>query len=462
MKPLFKYYYLTIVALTGLTSCDDNLDLVPEQSLDPETATSSPANIQNLLIGAYDLAGSNVLFSGDTQLASELLANDNRIENENLLGELAWRGTFQGPAEFNRKQMTAQNAFVVPYWTQGYATINQTNLVLDNLDIITDPETAAILEGEAKFLRALVYFELVRHFGLPYETGQTNAQLGVPIVTNAVTDASQIEFPSRNSVEEVYTQLITDLQDAYNLLPDENSFFADRYAAQAILARIYLQQGNYVAARDAADDVLNNSGHSLTASYEDAFNNDEDSTEDIFAWQITTQDGINDYNTFWATRDFGGRSLTGDITIEAPYFELFDDPNDERSTFFYEGNGTLASGKWQSQFANVPFLRLAEMHLIRAECNFREGSNIGLSPLEEINALRARSNASALGALDLEEILRERKRELGFEGFALHDLKRTKQDVAGIPYNADELVMPIPQREIDANPNLVQNPGYVN
>ena len=444
---------MIVIAILGLSSCDDNLDLSPEQSLDPETATGTAANISNLMVGAYDLAGDNTLFSGDAQLAGELLAND---------GELAWRGTFQGPAEFNRKQMTALNTFVVPYWTQGYAAINQANLVLDNLGVVTDQDEANRLEGEAKFIRGLVLFELVRFFGLQYEPGQANNQPGVPVMTASVSDASQIEFPSRNTVEEVYTQVISDLEDAYNLLPESNDFYADRYAAQALLARVYLQQGNYAAARDAADDVLTNSGHSLTSSYADAFNNDEDSEEDIFAWQITTQDGINDFNTFWSTRDFGGRSLTADVTIEDPYFALFDDPNDVRSQFFYEGNGTLVSSKWQYQFANVPFIRVAEMHLIRAEANFREGSSTGLSPAEEINALRARSNATALGSVTLQTILEERKRELGFEGFALHDLRRTASNVGSLPYNSNNLVMPLPQREIDANPNLQQNPGYVN
>lgn len=453
MKPLYRYYLLLVVALVGFYSCDDNLDLSPEQSLDPETATSTAANIQNLMVGAYDLAGDNTLFSGDVQLASELLANDD---------ELAWRGTFQGPAEFNRKQMTTQNGFVVPYWTQGYAAINQSNLVLDNLDVVEDEALAAQLEGEAKFIRGIVYFELVRFFGLQYNNTGQNTQPGVPVVTQSVTDASQIEFPARNTVEEVYTQLIADLQDAYNLLPESNGEFADKYAAAAMLARVFLQQGNYAAARDAADDVLNNSGHALASSYADAFNNDEDGVEDVFAWQITSQDGTNDFNTFWSTRDFGGRSLTADVTVEAPYFALFDDPNDARAQFFYEGNGTQVSTKWQSQFANVPFVRIAEMHLIRAESNFREGSTTGLAPLDEINALRSRSNAAPLGSLDLDEILTERKRELGFEGFALHDLRRTGSPVAGLPFDANVLVMPIPQREMDSNPNLDQNPGYTN
>lgn len=175
-----------------------------------------------------------------------------------------------------------------------------------------------------------------------------------------------------------------------------------------------------------------------------------------------SQDGVNDMNTYWATREFGGRSTTGDVTVEAPYFEFFGDENDERSTFFYEGNGTLLTTKWQNHFANIPYIRLAEMILIRAEANFRLGTAVGMDPLSDINNLRARSGAEALGSVSLDVILEERKCELGFEGFALHDAKRLEQNIAGLAYDANQLVLPIPQREVDANPELEQNPGYTN
>lgn len=450
---IYKTLIAAVILMLTAASCDDNLDLAPEQDLAPETATSTPRGIQSLLLGVYDLAGADLFMGGDLQLAAELLPND---------GELAWRGTFSQPAEFNRKQMTTQNTFVRDYWIQGYAVTNQANLILENLEVITDSADLARTEGEAKFLRGIALFELVRMYGLQYEAGQQNSQPGVPIVLESVTDPRQITFPPRSTVEEVYTQIISDLQQAVDLLPEDNNEFADKYSAQALLARVFLQQGNYAAARDAADDVINNSGHTLAGSFEDAFNNDGDSVEDVFAWQITSQDGINDLNLFWSTRDFGGRSSTGDVTIEDPYFDLFNDANDERGTFFYAGNGTTLTLKWQSQFANIPYIRLAEMHLIRAEANFTEGSSVGASPQEDINALRARSNASPLGGLSLQDILDERKRELGFEGFILHDLRRTASNIAGLPYNANSLVMPIPQREMDANPNLQQNPGYVN
>ncbi len=438
------------------TGCNDNLDLEPEQDLTPEAALGSANNIQNLLVGAYDLAGENNIFSGDYNLASELIANT---------GELAWRGTFQGPAEFNRKEITTGNGFVEDYWIFSYAVSNQTNLILENLDKFEEEEDAARVEGEAKFLRAVVYFDLLRFFALPYKAEGGNSQLGVPLVTTGVSDASQIEFPTRNTVEEGYDFVIQDLKDAIAKLPATNpngTFYANKFAAEALLARVYLQQGDYQGALESVNTVIEESPYSFTGDFTSAFNNDGNSTEDIFAWQITTQDGVNDMNTYWATRAFGGRSLTGDVTIEELYFAVFNDDEDDRGIFFYEGNGTLLSTKWQNQFANISFIRLAEMYLIRAEANSRLGSSLGATPLEDINTLRTRANAPTLSSVSLEEILEERKRELAFEGFALHDAKRLKQSIDGLAFNANSLVLPIPQREIDANPNLEQNPGYTN
>ncbi len=440
---------LLLLATFFFVRCDDNLELEPAQSLTPGPVLANPENTRDLLIAAYDFAGENEVLSGQSQLASELLAN---------VGELTWRGTFVEPDEFDIKQMTAPNFFVQELWEISYEGINQTNVILDNLQVSDESD---IIEGEAKFIRGTLYFELARFFALPYEAGSTNSQLGLPIMLEGVVDAGAITFPTRNTLEEVYDQIIRDLNDAYNLLPLSNDIFADRYAAQAVLARAYLQQGNYAAARDAADDVLNNSGHALATTYAEAFNNETDGIEDIFMWQITPQDGENDFNTFWAIRDFGGRSITGDVTVEAPYFDLFTG-SDDRSTFFYEGSGTIVTSKWQSQFANVPYLRIAEMHLIRAESNFRLGTAVGLSPEDEINTLRVRSNAVPIAGLTLQDILDERKRELGFEGHALHDAKRLQLSIDGRPYNDDLLVFPIPQRELDANPNLEPNPGYSN
>jgi len=450
----------TICALLAVVGCEDNLDLQPEQSLSPEVVISNSANLENLLVGLYDEAAHGSaetpsfeenIYGGRLNLAVELLANS---------GELIFNGTFEEPAQYNEKAILTDNVDTRDIWLNAYEVNNQANLILANLDIVEDAAIRDRIEGEAKFLRGLMYFDLARIFGLPYRAGQSNSQPAVPIVLNAVTDASQVEFPSRNTVEEAYNQALSDLNDAYNLLPGSNDVFADRYAAQALLARVYLQQGNYASARDAADDVLQNSGHALTADFASAFNNDEDSSEDIFAWQYTAQDGENDMNTFWAGSDFGGRSGNPDVAIALEHFDNYDDPNDQRGLFFYETSTGTATTKWQGEFSNIPFLRIAEMHLIRAECNFRENTTVGLSPEDEINALRTRSNAGPIVGVTLEDILNERKRELSFEGFSLHDIKRLQGMVGDLNYDDNKLVMPVPQRETDSNPNLEQNPGY--
>lgn len=451
MKNYLNYKILFSFLALSFIACDDNLDIEPEQDLSPEIATESPQNIQNILNSIYGDARSDDSYAGGIALASELLAN---------AGELGWNGTYVQPAEFNEKAVLTGNSFSAGTWLNGYQINNQANIVLANLDVFEDEDERNRTEGEAKFLRGLNYFDLVRLFSKPYEQGANGGEPGVPIILEPVLDASQISYPPRNTIDEVYDQVISDLTDAYELLPESNSYFANKYAAQALLARVYLQMGNYEMARDAANDVIENSGYSLTATFAEAFNNPQNSTEDIFAIQVTAQDAnIHAFNEYWGGDDYGGRPGDPDLSIEEPHFEIYDDPNDERAEFFYEGRG-IATMKWQNQFANIPVIRLAEMYLIRAEANERLGTAIGASPLEDINTLRSRAGASALSSVDLEDILMERRRELAFEGFALFDAKRLGRDVGDISFDADNLVLPIPLREMDSNPELVQNPGY--
>ncbi len=101
------------------------------------------------------------------------------------------------------------------------------------------------------------------------------------------------------------------------------------------------------------------------------------------------------------------------------------------------------------------------MFLTRAECNLRLGQQVGASPVADINAVRQRAGLPPLTTVTLNDILRERKLELAFEGHQIHDLKRNRLPVnATFNFNSNALVLPIPQREIDTNKNLVQNPGY--
>lgn len=452
MKKYINFKIILSFLAIGFIACDDNLDIEPEQNLSPEVATESAANIKTILNNIYGEARSGDSYGGGIGMASELLAN---------AGDISWNGTFTQPGEYNEKSVLTNNIYVRNIWLNAFEINNQANIVLENLDVFEDEEARATTEGEARFLRALAYFDLVRLFSKPFVPGQANTQPAVPIILDAVLDASVITYPARNTVDEVYALVINDLKDAYAMLPSSNGYFANKYSAQALLARVHLQRGEFAQARDAANDVIENSGASLTSTFAEAFNNNENSSEDLLAMQVTSQDASgNSWNLFWAGRDFGGRVGNPDVSILSPHYAKYDDPNDDRANFFYTTSRGVATTKWQNQFGNIPVIRLAEMYLIRAEANQRLGTEVGATPLEDINRLRARANASLYTSVSLETILMERQRELAFEGYALFDAKRLGRSVGTIAFDANRLVLPVPLREMDANPNLVQNPGY--
>ena len=448
MKNL-KYLILTISSFLLFTSCDRELDIDSEQGISTETAISTPEGIQQILIGAYKNTGDGDLFGGDVQIYGDLLADD---------GYLYWWGTYAELGHIYEKSIISDNVYVRDTWARAYKVINATNVVLENLSVVKDEDDKKRIEGEAKFLRALNYFELVRFFGKQYEAGKNNTQLGVPIVLKTTTDFNGDLSVARNSVEEVYTQVVKDLKEAINNLPSENSYYADTYSAQALLSRVYLQKGDYTNARDLANDVIENSGKSLMPNYKDAFNTSENISEDLFAMQVTSQSGENDLITFYADEAQGGRG--GDITLTEDFLGLFE-PDDVRGSFYYYNYyDDVLTSKYTNQYGNIHVIRLAEMYLIRAEANYRLGTSLGATPLDDINTIRDRAKASALTTVTLDDILLERRRELAFEGFLIHDIKRTKGNVGSLNWNSDKLVFPIPLREMQVNNKLVQNPGY--
>jgi hypothetical protein len=440
-----KSYKIFLFACLAIFSfgCEDRLEIEPAQSISGDSAVTSESNIENVLIGTYDEAGQDQTHGGQLQTISDLLGIDDQA---------TWGGTFLGPAEIYNKSILPDNGFVQDVWNNAYEVINQANIVIDNIEIISDADKKNRIEGEAKFLRALNYFELIQAF--------SSGDQGVPLRTTGILDYAIDLSAARAVSSAVYDLIISDLTTASSKLPADNDVFADKYAAEALLARVYLYQGNFPAARDAAHNVIENSGHALASSYARAFNNDMDGPEDIFAFQVTSQTGDNALITYYASEGNGGRG--GDITINDEYVALFGGSSDERANFFYispENGGRLTS-KYTNQFGNVPILRLAEMYLIRAEANLEAGTSTGNSPADDVNIVRARSGAANLSSVTKADILEERQRELGFEGFFIHDVRRTKGTVGGLSWDNDKLVFPIPQSEMDTNPDMDQNPGY--
>lgn len=459
MKKIFIPYIIGVLVM--LDSCQSRLDVSPTQTIDQSIALNTSKDVEAALVGAYDgLQGTNSngdTYAGGYQYTSELLA---AVSNEVRFG-----GTFANLQELFRKEITTINITAEGLWMRSYLTINRTNNVLANVEKVGAKNS--VLEGEALFIRGAVYFELVRLYAKQWGDGNNTTNLGVPLVftpTTIVTEANKIP---RSTVAQVYAQAIEDLTKAEQLLPVTNrGAYATKGAAAAILARIYLQQGNYAAARDAANRVIASNRYRLVTPFGMAFNtklnnNGGIPAEYVFSIQVNDQDGFNGMNTFFGATigSIPGTAGRGDIRIQPDHIALYE-AGDARGAFFIKPTANTFTYKFLDRFGHVPVVRLAEMILTRAEANFRLGTAVGATPVEDINSIRNRAGLPSVTSVTLASILKERKLELAFEGHALHDIKRTGGTVGALPFNSPKLILPIPQREMDVNKQLVQNEGY--
>lgn len=454
-----------LLTLGLTTACKDQLNLQPQQSVDANEALTTPEGVDAAVVGTYARLGRPQLYGTNLLLVPDLLASNNYI---------GWQGTFQGYREVAIKTtLTSFNTEAERIFDHAYRGINQTNLIIDALPVVTNTASRARFEGEARTIRAMLYFELVRLYALPYQAGQTNNQPGVPLnlTANKTEDQAALRLP-RASVEQVYQQVVTDLQAAISLLPTSNGTRLDKFDAQAFLSRVRLQQGRYADALTLANEVITNSGASLNPSVLSAFTN-RNTRESLFELQQNDQNNAGAVNdglaTFYTSRaqGFNGR---GDVQVLSAFSGQYG-PGDQRGpgailgALIYTGDGPragrLRNFKYNDPGQNIPLIRLAEMYLTRAECNVRLGSAVGATPLADVNRIRTRAGAAPLTTVALADVLRERDLELAFEGFRLHDYKRTQRDIsATFPWNSPRLVLPIPQREINLGSSLPQNDTY--
>lgn len=458
MKKFNKIYigvFSTILII--LSACNKELDLKPFQQIQQDQAILTAQDVQITLVGAYNRAGLASHYGGGVYLYPDLMATQSVVD---------WQGTYQGLTQIVNQTIPVDNAYVNTLWADGYQVINQANHVLANLDKVS-AANAARTEGEAKFLRGLTYFDLVRLYGKAWNDGDPAANPGVPIVLTPTIVISPASNVARSSVAQVYQQAIADLTDAENKLPASNSFYANKYSASAMLARLYLQKGDYANAAAEADKVISSGRFQLNTNYADEFPypggaavHVDNTPEDIFAIQVTSQQGINNLNTYYASADNAGR---GDIIVKDSFVAEFEDGDQRLSMYNPDSDGTLRVDKFDNAYGNVHIIRLAELYLIRAEANLRTSAATtpGNTPLDDVNTIRARAGLDPLATVTVDDVLTERRHELAFEGgFFLHDAKRLQQTVGAQPYNSDKLVFPIPLQDINANPNLKQNPGY--
>ncbi len=453
MKKLKFYITGLAVALFMLPACDGLLEVDPYQSIDSEQVLTDADNVKSVLVGAYDAMGDGDLYGGWYMMTPDFLA---------AAGEFDFTGTFFGPRQIWAKEQLYDNGQLTSTWIDSYDTINILNTALSGLDLLEGADRDRV-EGEAKLIRGMIYFELVRLFADPYEAGQANNQPGVPLVLTPTTAIGEEQNVSRASVDAVYDQIIDDLTDGRDLLDNvnpERSYYVNSMVASAMLSRVHLQRAEYAEARDEASRVIESGLYELRPTFDGVFNQPENTTEDIFTMQNSAQDGTNSLFTFYSA------SSRGDIAINQQHLDEYETDDDRLDLFYIDPDDgvTVRSGKWnRATDDQVNVIRLAEMYLTRAEANFREGTVVGDTPLNDLNRIRDRVNLPLYllpTDFDLDDILRERKLELMFEGNLLHDIKRTQRNVGSRTYDDPKLVLPIPQRDLDANPNLCQNPTY--
>lgn len=460
-----RYILCALVAGAVLAaSCKKELNLQDPQALNPQGAVSTDANVKRVLQGGYDAISSASLYGGDLQIMADLSGSD---------GELSWKGTFNSYREIWGKTIITTNSLITTTWTRAYNAINIANSVLEGLPVVAAADKNRV-QGEALFIRAIMHFELVRFYAKNYTDGSAGSNPGVPLMKTPVKSIPDITKPTRSTVEAVYASVIEDLTQAETLLPATNSFYATKSAAAAILSRAYLQKADYAGARDAASRAIANAtGKSLLPQFMDNFNQSANTAETVFAIQVSDQDGANDLQVFYSVDIFGARD--GDIEVNPKHLNLYEAADVRRSstnnptaatqyqfnTAFYVKYGASRTTKFRDLYKNIAVIRLAEMYLTRAEANYRLGTAAGDSPLNDINRIRSRAGVTSFTAIpDVNAVYLERRKELAFEGFSIHDAKRFQRTIDGKPWNDNKLIFPIPFRELNANPGLTQNAGY--
>ncbi len=459
------------LAIVFTISCEDRLEVVPEDNVASSTVFSSLETINGLVVGIYSKNQSGDL-NGNPQLISEFMS-----DNVNFVG------SFPSLQEIDQYETLATNVTIDNTWFDGYELIAAANNVIQNLPDVSTEDVTGLTEdmkttfiAEAKFLRALTYFQLVNLFAQPFQFS-AGTNLGVPIVTAFFEGGDISEFQlERSTVNEVHTFIEQDLLDAAAALPEDNGTRAEAGSARALLARLYLYREQWAQAADLANQVISSGEYTLASDY-DFYDDNPNSSEHIFVTINTPTDGPQEaagsdevYVNFFNPAPGGrGDAPFSQNLIDAFAAEVGDRRFDELSQAASDagGNNTFFTTKYPDIVNNASdgmVLRITEMYLIRAEANLRNGSSVGDSPLNDINLLRNRAGLANLGSVDLAAISLERRKELCFEGHRRMDLLRNNLNLrpGGGPESApgaDKVIFPIVDDEINNNPNITQNPG---
>lgn len=475
-----------ILCIFAMTSCDSFLDMKPSNSGNADgaiqTAKDAEVFINGLMskMSSSSYYGRNFIMYGDTKGGDLAIASQGRgLDDLYTFNHSASSGSYSG------------------FWSQMYHCILQINSLLENMERLEkegSSENFSEYKGQALTARALIYYDLVRLYGKPYNMDKS--AYGVPNITKSLT---AIDQPSRATVEENYTQILKDLKDGVTagISKSKKNGYLNYYANLAIQARVYLSMDNYDAALTAAETIMIDKKYQLytNANWLDSWTK-EYGSESIF--EIAMYVDESDLGTgslgFYLMRAAKKRSAMGWF-MASDYFlaRLGEDKGDIRwGIMDYDETNierygscnkySLGDKEGSTTAVNVKVIRLSEIYLIAAEAALKATIPNKQKAADYLNEIRKRSPnlAPATAATVTEDmILNEKSKEFFAEGLRFFDMIRLNKK---IEFNDDfikpsvtirhrekvldrtfyKCILPISKGEMDANPPIKeqQNPGY--
>jgi len=469
-----KLYIISILAISmAMMSCgEDFLSPSPTDSISEAGFYETQGQLEAGVINMYDgIQGDNSTGTNDNRSVqiefymAEMLSDNTKTKSSE--GEAA---------QFENYSVEATNGIVTDYYRSMYDIIFRANTVLENIDVATTKK--AQFEGEAKFVRAYAYFNLVRIFG------------DVPLIDKVIDPLETEQQFTRVASSEIYNLIVSDLTTAAANLDNRFKNRASRGAAQALLAKVQLTLGNYSEARTLCESVMG-TDYALEANFKDIFFS-EGNSEVIFAVGYVSDD-TNDSQNFSAEwlnavgRTTGVNYVTeeakaaldalGGNRTEFSYrqdalqtefnqvVKYIPDGDDNLGITAVSSNPTLAGNDWI-------VIRYADVLLMHVEAIMAGGANtVDGAAIASFQTVRDRAGlTSPVSEVTKQQLLDERRVELAFENQRFFDLKRfgLAVDVLteystnnGYTFSGTDLLLPIPQREINlSNGLLSQNPGF--
>lgn len=483
-----KYIFL-IIATFFFTSCSkDNLFLEPEVSLSDDAVLESKETAQTVLMGAYAITG-DYRYLTISNISMDVMGNDVMISDGSFgFSTYEW---LKHSYNYNQNPRVVDgwwSAYSPTMWKYAYQAIDQCNLIIDSKDNL--PADTEDILAQAYGIRAYNYLKLYNLYCQSYVNDGANGK-GLFLRLKPGTPNEEDNVP-RSNLKESLEQIISDFEYAYNNVSNNNQSLINKKGVAVLLARTYMEIENYDKAQEYIETLSDFNGSDLMSKqeYQSGFNtinsewlwgfNFTDETTNIYAsipsfyWAA----GAKDQNSTFGTEEYGSKTtysylennainwLTGYSTIRIPFsFANSFGSNDYRALFpFYisEKDGLFTS-KFSSKeslgVADYPLARIAEAYLIEAEILFRKGDPKGLQILNTLQEMR---DGKLSQTITIEEIWKERRRELYGEGFALQDIKRLQRSlertgqeqwslVKSLPSDSPRLMFPIPGDELDYN-----------